>query len=158
MGLFNRRKKHTEDEVVSHDVPMSTVARWYLYDTDLTDDVNGLAEMIGLTPISDEGEAKEREESTARIDALRAIYPFLDLMSNISAEALTMHHLKELTTEDDIEKSALVKDLKNMQVVYRAVALSTLIGSFSIALNLGLIDTDAVKLGVMDMEIDDDEF
>jgi len=157
MGLFKRRKNN--DDVVTHDVPMSTIARWYLYDTDITEDVNGLAELIGLTPISEEGESKEKEESEARVDALHNIFPFLEMMSGLSAESLVMLHVKQIMNEtSEEEQEALVKDFKNMQTVYRAVALSTLIGTFSIAINLGLINTDALKSEVLDMESLDDEF
>ena len=56
------RKQEPEYELTSNDVPMSTVSRWYLYDTSIAEDINEMAEIIGLSRISEEGEAKEQEE------------------------------------------------------------------------------------------------
>jgi len=47
MSVF-RRKKKDEFEVDTKEVPLSTVYRWYLYDTELVENVNDLAEMVGL--------------------------------------------------------------------------------------------------------------
>jgi len=56
--LFNR------DEYVVRrvDIPVSTIVRWYMYDTSLYDE-NDLAELIGLNRVSQEGHVKEQEDS-----------------------------------------------------------------------------------------------
>ena len=61
---------------------------------------------------------------------------------------------REMTPEraEEIED-----DYDSMHAVYKAVALSTLIGGVSIALDLGMIHTNAVNSEFIDMEIYDDE-
>jgi hypothetical protein len=156
------RKKFNSDkyEIVSSDVPFSTITRWYLYDTDLVKNKNEIAEMLGLTPISEEGENKEQEDSDNRIKQMAPLMPYLEAMSELSANAISSMHIKELLSKvpEDKQEQAL-EELESMGTVYKAIALSTLIGSFSIALNLGMIshdtfDTRFMELG--DME-DDDE-
>ena len=44
MVWFKRKK--AEYEIISNEIPMSTILRWYLYDTGL-DDANKLAEFVG---------------------------------------------------------------------------------------------------------------
>ena len=42
-----------------HPIPFTTLIRWYLYDLEV-ENPNKIAELLGLTPISQEGEEKER--------------------------------------------------------------------------------------------------
>jgi len=51
-----------------------------------------------------------------------------------------------MSDEELKEKAEAVKD------VYKAVALSTLMGTFSVALNIGIIHTDTVDSGVREGE------
>ena len=82
--LFNR------EEYVVHrvDIPVSTIVRWYMYDTSLYDE-NDLAELIGLTRVSQEGHVKEQQDSDNRILAIEQYVPFLEQMAEISANILT---------------------------------------------------------------------
>ena len=50
MAWFRRKK--AEYEIISNEIPMSTILRWYLYDTGL-DDANKLAEFVGLNKVSE---------------------------------------------------------------------------------------------------------
>jgi hypothetical protein len=143
MSWFKRKKP--EYEIITNEVPMSTVYRWYLYDTALTENVNELAERIGLTPVSPEGESKECEDSEERLAYVEPLYPFLDSISDLSAQVLTHIHIKEAEENgEDIEE--LMDKLDSMGNVYKAIALSTLMGAFSIALNLGLIEHDTINM------------
>ena len=78
------------------EVPLSTIYRWYLYDTELVEDVNELAEMIGLSRVSDEGDSKEREESEVRVREIAPIYPYLEAISDVSAKSLVAMHLSAI--------------------------------------------------------------
>ena len=138
--------KKDEYEVVTSEVPMSTVYRWYLYDTAMNENINELAEAVGLNPISEEGEAKEREDSEERLLHLKEMFPFMDAISDLSSKVLTSIHLKELHTMDEDHDDAAVDD---MLAVYKAVAFSTLVGAFSIGINLGLVQVNALNMDVL---------
>lgn len=156
MNWFKRRKP--EYEIITNDVPMSTVYRWYLYDTSLTDDVNGLAEIIGLSRISEEGEIKEQEDSDRRMQNAAALFPFLESMADLSAHTMSAIHAKELMEShpDEIDNDT-AEMLSDMHNVYKAIALSTLIGTISGALELGILETNTISSDTYTIERDNDD-
>ena len=156
MSWFRRKKP--EFEIVTNDVPMTTVYRWYLYDTSLTDEVNDLAEIIGLSRISEEGEIKEEEDSERRMQNAAPLFPFLESMADLSANVMSALHAKEMVEEypEEIDEDT-TKMLSEMHSVYKAIALSTLVGTISGALELGIIETSTISSDTYVVERDDDE-
>ncbi len=150
--LFNR------DEYVVRrvDIPVSTIVRWYMYDTSLYDE-NDLAELIGLNRVSQEGHVKEQEDSDNRLLAIEQYMPFLEQMAEISANILTTIQLKEI--DDSEELSALADGMPTeiMHSLFKAVALSTLIGTFSVGTNLQIINPTSVPTGFINMEDIDEQ-
>jgi hypothetical protein len=147
MAWFNTLFNHSdggEDKDKDADevsVPSSTIFRWYLYDTAISDH-KVIAELMGLTPISEEGEVKELEDSVERLDKLSFILPFINAMADVSSNFMTAVHLTEAKKSNDVEVTD--EDTEAMLSVYRLVALSTLVGSLSIALTLGLVQPSGV--------------
>jgi len=133
-----------EFETVSQDVPLSTLMRWYIYDTG-ADSENEIAEVLGLTPVSEEGNNKERQDSEDRLGEVLDLMPYLDFISSVAADAVAGMQMKEMkkagliTTDADIED-----DMSTMASVYKAIAISSLVGGFSIALRLGLVTNNAI--------------
>lgn len=150
--LFNR------EEYVVHrvDVPVSTIVRWYMYDTSLYDE-NDLAELIGLSRVSQEGNAKEQEDSDNRLEAIEQYMPFLDQMADISANILTTIQLKEIADSEYLTSLAEEMPTEIMHSLFKAVALSTLIGTFSIGTNLQIINPTSVPTGFIKMEDIDEQ-
>lgn len=150
--LFNR------EEYVVHrvDVPVSTIVRWYMYDTSLYDE-NDLAELIGLSRVSQEGNAKEQEDSDNRLEAIEQYMPFLDQMADISANILTTIQLKEISDSEYLTSLAEDMPTEIMHSLFKAVALSTLIGTFSIGTNLQIINPTSVPTGFIKMEDIDEQ-
>ena len=150
--LFNR------EEYVVHrvDVPVSTIVRWYMYDTSLYDE-NDLAELIGLSRVSQEGNAKEHEDSDNRLEAIEQYMPFLDQMADISANILTTIQLKEIADSEYLTNLAEDMPTEIMHSLFKAVALSTLIGTFSIGTNLQIINPTSVPTGFIKMEDIDEQ-
>ena len=150
--LFNR------EEYVVHrvDVPVSTIVRWYMYDTSLYDE-NDLAELIGLSRVSQEGNAKEQEDSDNRLEAIEQYMPFLDQMADISANILTTIQLKEISDSEYLTSLAEEMPTEIMHSLFKAVALSTLIGTFSIGTNLQIINPTSVPTGFIKMEDIDEQ-
>ena len=128
--------KDAEEYVDVLSVPVTTILRWYLYDTAISDEKE-LSDLIGLSPISDEGEAKELEDSENRLSELGFIFPYLDAMSDISANFITTIHAKEAAKIEGVDLQEA--DLEAMLSTYKLVAFSTLVGTLSIAVNLGLL-------------------
>lgn len=145
--LFNK-----EDLVVQRvDIPVTTIVRWYMYDTDFADQ-NELAELIGLSKVSQEGNIKEQEDSDNRLDAIEQYLPFLKQMAEISANLITTIHTKELEESGLLYESVEDKQIEMMQTLFKTIALSTLIGTFSIGTHLQIINPTSVPTGFIKME------
>lgn len=144
MSWFKRKKD--EYEIVTSQIPMTTVYRWYIYDTVPDANANEIAVSLGLNPISPEGEAKEREDSEERLLQVQELFPFVETISELSAKVMTSMHLKELDGIDSEDKDIILQNVDSMASVYKAIAFSTLIGAFSIGINLGMIEQNAFNL------------
>jgi hypothetical protein len=146
--FFNRNSEDIFETVnfssSIEDIPLTTLVRWYLYDTSLYEE-NAAAELIGLSPISEEGDAKEREDSDLRLESIEFLMPFLDAMADISSNVLAAIQIKE--SEDATEQDLII-----MQKVYKTLAVSTLIGAFSSAVDLGIILPNGITSDMRPME------
>lgn len=148
MRLF--KKKSKEPEIIAQEVPISTIYRWYLYDTELVEEVNDLAELVGLSRISEEGETKEKEDSKERVRAIAPLFPFLESIADVSARSFIAVHMNSMLAEEpDLEDEVLEQRAEAMMSVYKTVALSTIMGAFSIGINLGMIENNAVGSDVL---------
>ena len=65
MSWFKRFRK-SKYKNVQLDIPMTTILRWYLYDTELYDP-NEISELLGLSRVSEEGNTKEKQDSEIRV-------------------------------------------------------------------------------------------
>ena len=146
MGWFRRHKP--KYQVVSTEVPMSTILRWYLYDTGL-DDANKLAEFVGLNKVSEEGDAKEQEDSDIRVSRIMELMPYIDALSDISAD--TMAALHESTGKGE---KLSEEETKATKIIYKAVSMSSLIGALSIGISIGILDSGALSSGRIEMDMD----
>lgn len=137
-------KDEYEPHIVHEDVPMSTLVRWFIYDTALAEE-NKIADLLGLNPVSEEGEAMEISESDTRLENIELLMPFLENMADISANVLATIQMSE--AED-----ATIQDLELMSRVYKVLAISSLIGTFSIATRLGIIVPTGIASEARQME------
>ena len=128
-------------------IPISTILRWFLYDSDIVDNINDLAEALGLSRVSEEGDDKEREESDVRIEKLEPLVPFIDLISDAAASSMAAYHMAEMLNVGEIDESDEDALLKNEMMInlYKAVAFAAIVGALSIGFELGILDT--VKIG-----------
>jgi hypothetical protein len=154
-GLFN---KEPEFEVIRNDVPMSTILRWYLYDTGI-ENPNEIAELVGLTPVSDEGDAKEREDSNKRIEDIMHLMPFIEAVAHISSDVISSIHIKNYIKSNPDEIDSIDEDIESIGLVYKAVAMSNIVGTLAIANHLDLIHLGGVMSELMGIETkeNDDE-
>lgn len=154
MNWFKRKfGRKYDSEIVANDIPISTMFRWYLYDTGLAE-ANDLAEFVGLTKVSEEGDSKEREDSALRIAGMADVFPFLDTISDFAADtmvALQQMRSKEMGEEWDED------DINMHTVIFKATAMSALIGTFSIGNHLGLIHSNILHAQHIELDTDYDE-
>lgn len=145
MRWFKRKRKPV---IVTTEVPLSTMVRWMLYDIGVNDDID-LTKMVGLMPVSKEGDDKETEDSEDRLSAVYDIFPFLDMISGMTANVLAALHCKDIKSNDvDFNED----DLNTLTSLYKTIAVSSLITSISTGVHLGLLEVisanyDLEKIG-----------
>lgn len=145
MSFFDRFKKKDEDfEVFTRDIPLSTILRWYVYDTELGEP-NEVAEILGLNRASEEGDEKEREDSDVRMDNIEYLLPYLNAMSDIAADVITGVQVDEIKKDNPDNAEEIERELDTMRVLYKVVSLSAIIGAFSSAMEIGLIEPGDIQ-------------
>ena len=141
MSWFKRKKKNDifEDfEIVVKDIPLSTLMRWFIYDVGLGEP-NDLSKLLGMNPVSEEGNEKEMEDSDIRLDSINTLLPFLHTMAEMSADLITSIQIDEIEKSDSDAAEEILRETDIMKTLYKVVALSSLIGAFSSAMDIGLI-------------------
>lgn len=148
MSWFSRFKKDKEEySVETTDLPVSTLVRWFLYDSDLAEP-NELASYLGLNPVSEEGDVKEIEDSDERLYAIADIFPYLDTIAEITANSIVAAQLAEAD-----EEHAEDAPLHIMLPLYKLIAQSALVSGFASAVELGILQKDTVTtLSFIDRE------
>lgn len=147
MKWFRKKKKSNKRKVhVALDenniIPLTTLARWYLYDTDL-EEPNKIASRLGMTLVSEEGNEKELQDSDKRIENILSLYPFIGAISDINARAVAatqIMHMEENNGGTDIEDSeAIISEL------YRVIGHAAITSAFSTAIELGIVQLSEGK-------------
>lgn len=152
---FWKKDKKSEYVTASHTVPLSTLFRWYCYDLRI-DNPNKIAESVGLTPISNEGEEMERRDSDLRVLRILPYMNFFNTIADINSLALSesqMSIFDKLIDTDGISKEDLEDTLDRMVEIYKLISISALVAGFSAAFALDLVSNENgafVTEGVLD--------
>ena len=124
-------------EVEIKEVSVPTLARWYVYDTEVSSP-NSISAAFGMIPVSEEGELTEilaSEQRQARVDPYLS---FIKVMSSINASALVALNRDVAKTMDipseDLE--VLEDAIHNM---YGSISFAAVYSAFSAALELGIL-------------------
>ena len=145
MSFFDRFRKREENyEIFTRDIPLSTILRWYIYDTELGEP-NDVVEIMGLNKASEEGDEKEREDSDARMDNIAYLLPYLNAMADIAADVITGVQVDEITKDNPDNVEEIERELDTMRVLYKVVSLSAIIGAFASAMEIGLIEPGDIQ-------------
>jgi hypothetical protein len=145
VSFFDRFKKKDDDyQIFTRDIPLSTILRWYIYDTELGEP-NDVVEVMGLNRASEEGDEKEREDSEMRLDNIGYLMPYLDSMADIAADVITAVQVDEITKDNPDNVEEIERELGTMRVLYKIVSLSAIMGAFASAMEIGLIEPGDIQ-------------
>jgi hypothetical protein len=145
------RKKEPEVTIYTNEVPVSTMVRWFIHDVGYGED--GVDDLIGLPPVSEEGLTKEIQDSDERLEELSPLISYIESMSGIAGNVLsTIAVLSSVDEEDTAVDEELEEVLELIGELYKSVAFSSILGAFSIAEALGLISINAITSEVEDMK------
>jgi hypothetical protein len=134
----NEDASEQESEYVMDKIPLTTLFRWYMYDMNV-DEPNKHTKVFDLTPVSPEGDEKERQESDARSDQVEPLLSFLNLYANMNARYIFEMQKADLLDAPDMTESKLKNEAPAIQAFYRQITFAGLVTSFSSALELGLV-------------------
>ena len=158
--FFGKDEDGFDFEFSTSEFPSSTLLRWFIYDVGVGDE-NALAEFLGLTRVSDEGNTKEQEDSDNRLIEIKELFPYIDYISTVSSDVITAAQLKILRESSETKSPELQAELENdlniMRDIYKSVAATTLLGSISIGVRLGVLEQGRVALEEIDLEGENNE-
>ena len=137
MQLFD----NSRDDMELSKVPLTTLYRWYMYDMN-DESPNTHLGIFDITPVSEEGDQKEREESEARTDRLDALLPFINLYSNMNAQYIFEMQKQDLIQSGAISSEKLDEEHASLKKLYKQITFSGLLTMLSSAIELGLLRTD----------------
>lgn len=156
MNWFNRKKKKIDldFEIIRKDIPVTDIARWFIYDTGLSDP-NEMASILGINPDSEEGQEKQEEDSDIRMEEISYLVPFMELMADIVANAITGIQVAEISEKEPENIEEIKRETTTMGTMYKVIAMTSLMSAFSAAMEIGLISHGEIEL--TDTKEDDDE-
>jgi len=130
-------------------IPLSTLFRWYLYDTHPGTNPSKYNKIFNLLPVSDEGHAKEAEDSEARLDKIAPLASFLQFYANATSEFVVELNKDTFTkytgSKDPDEQEQHLEVLKES---YAINAYYALVSAFSTAVDLGLVRVQGIQTKV----------
>jgi len=154
---FKRKKNESPQiEFLQKEVPLSTLLRWYIYDSGLGEP-NDLATLLGLNPVSDEGEEMENDDSDKRMARIDFIMPFLHTIAEMGADVIVSLQVDEIKKNNPEDFEEIDKEENLMRLMYKMVGMSALVGAFSSAMEIGLIAPgELLDADLVEMEHDDE--
>lgn len=143
MGKFWKKDK-PEPESYNTEIPLAVIARWYFYDAGL-EEPNKLADLVGMMPVSIEGDAKEEEDSDQRLLRVAPLLPFIETITEINARSITELQFDHYISSGQLNPDDLKNEKAHIEELYRQVGHSALLAAFASGLELGIISTDTVQ-------------
>ena len=125
-------RRRSEKHLFIMEIPVGTLARKTSYDCGIGDPLI-VAELLGLSPVSEEVDAMEREASEYRVSALDGFVPIMSLQAALIGQTASAYQ-QRMSPADVSEET-----LRGVENVYSAIAMSGAISVLSILLDVGLI-------------------
>ena len=136
--IFKRKKKPTKKQM-KH-IPLPILIRQAIYDT-MLEPAEGIANALGLPPISEEVSEMEEQASQKRLERFAALFPLIDshsdMVARIAAAAYTLED-----KEGDIEALHLDDaSFERLSSLFKLISLSSSISCVSTLFSLELIES-----------------
>jgi hypothetical protein len=101
----------------------------------------GIAEAMGLPPISDEVADMEADASQERLERIATLLPFIDSHSDMASRIAAAAY----ALDDDVDVENILnlteEDYEKIYSLFKIVAMSSSISCVSTLVNLGLIES-----------------
>jgi hypothetical protein len=132
MSFFRRKAKTFS----TTQVPLSVLMREIVYDAMLTP-TEGIADLMGLPPISDEVAEMEEQASHDRLSNISELLPFIDAHADIVAKIATSAYILDEENDESMGK----EQIDQLHHLFKMVSLSAAVSCVSTLANIGLIES-----------------
>jgi len=142
--IFKRKKKNKARVEIKH-IPLPILMRQAIYDS-MLEPAEGIADALGLPPISDEVSEMEEMESQKRLERFSRLIPFIDSHSDMASRIVAAAYLIDESDEDPLSPLQLTGDMEDKLIdLFKIVAISSSVSCISTLFNLGLLESKVEK-------------
>lgn len=141
--MIFKRKKKTKTVKVNH-IPLPILIRQAIYDT-MLEPAEGIADVMGLPPISDEVADMEADASQERLERFANLIPFIDSHSDIASRIAAAAYALDDDNDDTNVLNIHEDDYEKIYSLFKIVDLSSSISCISTLFNLNLIESKVDK-------------
>ena len=141
--MIFKRKKKPKVVKVNH-IPLPILIRQAIYDT-MLEPAEGIADVMGLPPISDEVADMEADASQERLERFANLIPFIDSHSDIASRIAAAAYALDDDNDDTNVFNLHEDDYEKIYSLFKIVALSSSISCISTLFNLNLIESKVDK-------------
>ena len=121
--IFKRRKKKSVKVEIKH-IPLPILIRQAIYDT-MLEPAEGIADAMGLPPISDEVADMEADASQERLERFANLIPFIDSHSDIASRIAAAAYALDDDNDDTNVFNLSEDDYEKIYSLFKIVALSS---------------------------------
>ena len=143
-----------DDDGQEKSIPVHTLLRWFLYDVS-GDNAPDREDVFGLSPVSDEGNQKELEDSEKRLDKIDELLPLLSFYSVKTAEYAFAMHRDSFKSIPGVSEEMLDASEDALTTFYTNMAFSALLSSFASLNELGIIKVKSVETQIKEVKSDE---
>jgi len=134
-----------------HKVPINMLLRWYLYDI-AGEAANSEISLFNLTPVSEEGDQKETEDSEARLEAISAILPLIKLYSDMNAQYAFSTQRKDFLKIAGVTEDVLNSSSAALKSMYSHITFNGILAILAAAVELDLLEFNGIMTEIKDVE------
>jgi hypothetical protein len=133
-------------------IPITTLFRWLLYDI-TSEDAPLYSHIFDLTPVSEEGNLKEQNDSDIRVENITDIVPLLTFYATATAEFAFNLHKTKLVKVEGITEDMVAATEESFKEFYYHMIFAGLMGSYSALKELDIIKLNSVHTSIQEGEL-----
>ena len=138
--IFKRSKKKKAKVEIKH-VPLPILMRQAIYDS-MLEPAEGIANALGLPPISEEVSDMEESASQQRLERFSKLIPFIDHHSDLASRIVAAAYLLDEEDTEQLSALHLGEGMEEKLIdLFKIVAISSSVSCISTLFNLGLLES-----------------
>lgn len=133
------------------ELPMTTLYRWYLYDV-IGEDAKKNFKLFNLSPVSEEGDEKELQDSGVRLNEISPLLPLIKMYADMNAKYTYDIQKEELLKSKGVTPAMLESSSKSLKEFYSNMAFNGILAILAAAVELELLELNGTFTGVKEID------